>query len=100
LPIVETDNSLLSSFTHLRVLARARPDAQDVEICFDPGAGRSVIGAKFLSTLEHTIERRNGKIRGVNGKPVKINKWATFSFFLPGKNADGQPTLMKFTKSA
>ncbi|KAJ4285932.1 hypothetical protein N0V88_008224 [Collariella sp. IMI 366227] len=94
---VEKDlNSPRSSFTHLRVMARAAPDEEDVEVCMDPGASGTIIGLAYLNTLEHTIERRKGNISGI-GK-AKTNKWATFTFFMPGVE-DGKPTMLKFTRS-
>lgn len=98
-PAEKDSVSPLSGYTHLRVKARAAPDAADVEICMDPGAGRAIIGRNFLNTLEHKIERRKGKVKGVNGSPVSVSQWATFSWYFPGEE-NGKPTLMKFTRSA
>ncbi|KAK4236653.1 hypothetical protein C8A03DRAFT_35444, partial [Achaetomium macrosporum] len=98
-PVVEngTNDSPRAGYTYLRVKARAHPDSDDAEICLDPGANRSIIGQPFLDTLEHTVERRKGKIRGI-GKS-STNKWATFTLYLPGFE-NGKPTMLKFTRSA
>jgi uncharacterized CHY-type Zn-finger protein len=98
--IEKADDSLLSSFTYLRIKARASPDGEDVEICVDPGTGRSIIDRKFLMTLKHSIEKRKGRVRGISKRSTKLSEWATFEIYLPGYNGKNQLTLMKFTKSA
>jgi hypothetical protein len=98
--IEKADDSLLSSFTYLRIKARANPDGEDVEICVDPGTGRSIIDRKFLMTLKHSIEKRKGRVRGISKRSTKLSGWATFEIYLPGYNDKSQLTLMKFTKSA
>ncbi|KAK3946943.1 hypothetical protein QBC32DRAFT_386980, partial [Pseudoneurospora amorphoporcata] len=90
----------LSGFTHLRVLARATPEAEESEVCIDPGAAKTIIGRSFLQTLEHSISTEySTRIKGVGGKPTKLTKWATFTFYLPGTDSKGNPTLLK-TKAA
>lgn len=92
------DDSLLSSYTHLRATATATPTSEPQEICIDPGTGRTYIDRKFLSSLEHTIESRKGQARGIGGSK-KVKEWANFSFFLSGHDSAGVPTKMKITKS-
>ncbi|KAK3946658.1 hypothetical protein QBC32DRAFT_191444, partial [Pseudoneurospora amorphoporcata] len=100
LATANADNSPISSFTHMRVNARAAPDSEPVEVCMDPGTGRTLIGRPFLQTLEHSIEKREAKVKGVGGRAVNITEWATFKVYLEGFDKEGHPTLMKFTKGA
>ncbi|KAK3680815.1 hypothetical protein B0T22DRAFT_524103 [Podospora appendiculata] len=87
-------------YTHTRTKAKTNPDSESIEICMDGGAGRSFVDKAFLQLTEHSIEKREISFRGV--VPVKgfTNQWATFSFYLPGRDKEGKPTLMKFTKAA
>ncbi|KAJ4369260.1 hypothetical protein N0V85_009100, partial [Neurospora sp. IMI 360204] len=96
--LAEIDNSPISSFTHMRVNARPSLEGKTTEVCMDPGTGRTLIGRSFLNTLVHTTETRHAKVKGVGGRPVKINEWATFEVYLEGFDKQGQPTLMKFKK--
>ncbi|KAK4121142.1 hypothetical protein N657DRAFT_118591 [Parathielavia appendiculata] len=91
--------SPLSSYTFLRIAAKASPDAETVEVCGDPGASRSLIGRRFIRTLNHEIERRRGKVKGIGNDRLRVSEWATFDMYLPGME-DGKPTLCKFTRSA
>lgn len=95
----EIDGSLLSSYTHLRVQAFASPQDTPLEICIDPGTSRSFIDRKFLKTLEHNVEPRRGAARGIGGRE-KTSEWATFSFYLLGKDSSNTPTFMRITKAA
>lgn len=94
----EIDGSLLSSYTHLRVQAFASPQDTPLEICIDPGTSRSFIDRKFLKTLEHNVEPRRGAARGIGGRE-KTSEWATFSFYLLGKDSSNTPTFMRITKA-
>ncbi|EAQ86812.1 hypothetical protein CHGG_08065 [Chaetomium globosum CBS 148.51] len=89
----------LGNFTYLRVNARTSPKKGDVEVCFDPGAGRSIVGRNFFRNLDHTIEKREGKVSGIGGGILKLKEWATFSLYLPGVE-NGKKTLFKFTRGA
>ena len=95
----DTEDPTMTTFTHLRVAARTSPDAEDVEVCLDPGASKSIIDATFLQALEHKVENRAGKVKGVNGKAMRLSQWATFTIYLVGSD-NGQATLMKFRRSA
>jgi hypothetical protein len=95
----EPESGPLGNYTYLRINARAKPNGEDVEICGDPGASRSLISRNYLSTLDHSIEKRRGKVKGVGGKLLSLNEWATFSFYLPGTHK-GQKAQFKFTRSA
>ncbi|ORY62208.1 uncharacterized protein BCR38DRAFT_437847, partial [Pseudomassariella vexata] len=92
------DRSVMSRYTYLRVEASALPTADKVEVCLDPGTGRTIIGRSYLKTLKHTIENRRGMVKGIGKKSMKVTEWATFTFYLHGTDESG-PTVMKFTKS-
>ncbi|KAK4232760.1 hypothetical protein C8A03DRAFT_39612, partial [Achaetomium macrosporum] len=70
---------------------------EDVEICLDGGCSRACIDRGFLSSLNHSIEHRNGKVRGI-GKS-STSEWATFDIYVPGFE-NGEHTMTKFTRSA
>ena len=80
----ETMDSPLGNFTYLRVNARASPKGEDIEVRFDPGASRSVVGRNFLNHLEHTIVKRKGRISGVGKGSQRLKEWAIFTLYLPG----------------
>ncbi|KXX73030.1 hypothetical protein MMYC01_210344, partial [Madurella mycetomatis] len=83
-PDNESPKEAIYSYIHFRVNARATPDSDSEEICFDPGASRSLIGRDFLKKLDHTIEDRNSKVKGIGDKLLKLNQWATFTIYLLG----------------
>ncbi|KHE80798.1 hypothetical protein GE21DRAFT_1275918 [Neurospora crassa] len=91
----------LSSFTHLRIAVRPNLERNTNidEVYIDNGAARTIIGRPFLEQLEHTIKERNGCLSGIEGGKYETKDWATFTFYLPGEDKDGEPTLIKFTKS-
>ncbi|EAQ84379.1 hypothetical protein CHGG_08393 [Chaetomium globosum CBS 148.51] len=104
-----SSQSAKSSAPHLRALRGAgrlpqRPIQASEALktsksVFDPGAGRSIVGRNFLRNLDHTIEKREGKVSGVGGGILKLKEWATFSLYLPGIE-NGKKTLFKFTRGA
>ncbi|KAJ1328849.1 PR domain zinc finger protein 5 [Microdochium nivale] len=61
LPVISTPDltddkhTPVGNYTHLRVKARPSPNGQEVDICLDLGAGRTVISRSFLQQLEHTV---------------------------------------------
>ncbi|KAK4205069.1 hypothetical protein QBC40DRAFT_249458 [Triangularia verruculosa] len=80
-------------------MARVPMNGENVEIGNDPGTGRTIIGMNFLKTLEHKIAKQRGNVRGLNGEPLALDRWATFTFYQPGYDGKGNPVLMKFTNS-
>lgn len=98
-PLGPNDATVLSSYTFLRVKARPTPEGEDIEVCIDPGTGRTLIGRSYLQSLDHTVERRKGKVKGVGNGTVRVDQWATFTYHLPGRDKDGNPVIMKFRKS-
>ncbi|KAL2195521.1 hypothetical protein P885DRAFT_78963 [Corynascus similis CBS 632.67] len=94
----KTTNTIpLGGYTHLRVAARTGLGETDAgaEVCLDPGASRSLIGKSFLQQLNHKVERRRGKVKGVGEAMLSLNQWATFDIYLPGLE-DDKLTLIKF----
>ena len=49
--------------------------------------------------MDHSVEKREGKVRGIGRRATKLTDWATFSYYMEGYDGDGKPTLMKITKS-
>ncbi|KAK3681826.1 hypothetical protein B0T22DRAFT_523186 [Podospora appendiculata] len=96
----EADSSPMSSYTHLRVQARASEKSANMEVCLDPGAGRSLVDSRFLKQLRHSVSPRRGRVKGVGDDILRLTEWATFDLFLVGKNAAGKNSLLKITKSA
>ena len=62
----------MTTFTYLRVMARTSPDIEDVEVCLDPGVSKSIIDVIFLQALEYKVENRIGKVKGINGKAIRL----------------------------
>ena len=90
----------MTTFTYLCVTARTSPEAiEDIEVCLDPGVSKSIIDVTFLQALEYKVENRIGKVKGVNGKAIRLSQWATFTIYLVGSN-NGQATLIKFRRLA
>ncbi|KAK3693263.1 hypothetical protein B0T22DRAFT_436462 [Podospora appendiculata] len=96
----EADSSPMSSYTHLRVQARASEKSANTEVCLDPGAGRSLVDSRFLKQLRHSVSPRRGRVKGIGDDVLRLTEWATFDLFLVGKNAAGKNSLLKITKSA
>ena len=63
----------MTTFTYLRVAARTSPDIEDVEVCLDPSASKSIIDAIFLQALEYKVENHASKVKGVNSKAIKLS---------------------------
>ena len=64
----------ITTFTYLRIIARILPEAtEDVEVCLDPSVSKSIIDVIFLQALEYKIENRVGKVKGVNGKAIRLS---------------------------
>lgn len=69
------DSNPLSSYTHLRVKIKTSPAADEGEICFDPGVGKSYIDKKLLANMpNHRIEKRAGGARGLHKAYVKLSE--------------------------
>ena len=65
----------ITTFTYLRVTAYTSPEAtEDVEVCLDPSASKSIIDAIFLQALEHKVENHIGKVKGINGKAIRLSQ--------------------------
>jgi hypothetical protein len=47
-----------SSYTHLRIQAQSIQSSKGLDICADPGTGRSIVDREWLQTLEHTISKK------------------------------------------
>ena len=64
----------MTTFTYLRVAACTSPEAmEDVEVCLDPGVSKSIIDVIFLQALEYKVENCVGKVKGVNGKAMRLS---------------------------
>ena len=64
----------MTTFTYLRVIARTLPNAEDVEVCLDLGVSKSIIDIIFLQVLEHKVENYVGKVKGINGKAIRLSQ--------------------------
>ena len=64
----------MTTFTYLRVTACTSPEAiEDVEVCLDPSASKSIIDVIFLQALEYKVENRVSKVKGVNSKAIRLS---------------------------
>ena len=73
-PKLDKSHSNKLSYMYLRVKARPQSDPQDIEICYNPGSGRTIIGKHFLKMLEHTIETRHATLSGVGKGKTKTTE--------------------------
>ena len=70
----DIEDPAITTFTYLRVVARTSPEAtEDIEVCLNPGASKSIIDVTFLQALEHKVENHVGKVKGVNGKAIRLS---------------------------
>ena len=73
-PLEENVEDLaITTFTYLRVIAYTSPDIEDIEVCLDPSASKSIIDVIFLQALEYKVENYIGKVKGINGKAIKLS---------------------------
>ena len=64
----------MTTFTYLHVTAYTSPEAiEDVEVCLDLSASKSIINVIFLQALEHKVENYIGKVKGVNSKAIRLS---------------------------
>ena len=64
----------MTTFTYLRVIAYTLPEAtEDIEVCLDPGVSKSIINVTFLQALEYKVENYIGKVKGINGKAIRLS---------------------------
>ena len=64
----------MTTFTHLRVIARTSPDAEDIEVYLNPSTSKSIIDIIFLQALEHKVKNHTGKVKGINGKAIRLSQ--------------------------
>ena len=70
----DMEDPTMTTFTYLCVVARTLPDVEDIEVCLDPSTSKSIIDATFLQALEYKVENRVGKVKGVNGKAIRLSQ--------------------------
>ena len=63
----------ITTFTYLYVIARTLPDIEDIEVYLDPGVSKSIIDVIFLQVLEYKVENHIGKVKGINGKAIRLS---------------------------
>ena len=69
------EDPAMTTFTHLRITARTSLEAiEDIEVYLDPGASKSIIDITFLQALEHKVENRTSKVKGVNSKAIRLSQ--------------------------
>ena len=65
----------MTTFTYLYIAARTSPKAtEDIEVCLDPGTSKSIIDVIFLQALEYKVENHIGKVKGINGKAIRLSQ--------------------------
>ena len=69
----DIEDLAITTFTYLYITARTLPDIEDIEVYLDPSASKSIIDVIFLQALEHKVENRIGKVKGINGKAIKLS---------------------------
>ena len=62
------------TFTYLYIAARLSPNVEDIEICLDPSASKSIIDIIFLQALEYKVENYIGKVKGINSKAIRLSQ--------------------------
>ncbi|KAK4441884.1 hypothetical protein QBC34DRAFT_419537 [Podospora aff. communis PSN243] len=91
------DSNPLSSYQYMKMKIRTSPDGEDISVGTDSGTGRSFVDREFLKTTTHSIEKRDGTVKGILPGVGDMNEWATYEFWKPGHDDQGNPTL-KFIK--
>ena len=69
----DIEDLAITTFTYLCVIARTSPDIEDVEVCLNPGISKSIIDIIFLQVLEYKVENHVGKVKGINGKAIRLS---------------------------
>ena len=64
----------MTTFTYLRIAARTSPDVEDIEVCLNPSTSKSIIDVIFLQALEYKVENHIGKVKGINGKAIRLSQ--------------------------
>ena len=64
----------ITTFTYLRVAAYTSPDVEDIEVCLDLSISKSIINVIFLQALEYKVENRISKVKGINGKAIRLSQ--------------------------
>ena len=47
---------------------------EDIEVCLNPGASKSIINIIFLQALEYKVENYVSKVKGVNSKAIRLSQ--------------------------
>ena len=69
------ENPAIMTFTYLYVVARISPEAtEDIEVCLDPSTSKSIIDVIFLQALEYKVENYISKVKGINGKAIRLSQ--------------------------
>ena len=95
----DTKDPAITTFTYLRVIACTSPDVEDIEVYLNPSTSKSIIDITFLQALEHKVENHIGKVKGINGKAIRLSQQATFTIYLVSSN-NSQAMLIKFRRLA
>ena len=69
----DIEDLVMTTFTYLRVVARTSPDVENIEVYLDPGTSKSIIDIIFLQALEYKVENYIGKVKGINGKAIRLS---------------------------
>ena len=71
----DIEDLAITTFTHLRIIARTSPEAiEDIEVCLNPSASKSIIDTIFLQALEYKVENRTSKVKGINSKAIRLSQ--------------------------
>ena len=70
----DIEDLAITTFTYFRIAACTSPEAiEDIEVCLDPSVNKSIIDVIFLQALEHKVENHIGKVKGINGKAIRLS---------------------------
>ena len=71
----DIEDLVITTFTYFYVMACTSPEAtEDIEVCLDPGTSKSIIDVIFLQALEYKVKNRVGKVKGINGKAIRLSQ--------------------------
>ena len=70
----DIEDPTITTFTYLRIVACTSPEAiENVEICLNPSVNKSIIDTTFLQALEYKVENHISKVKGINGKAIRLS---------------------------
>ena len=83
---MEKEISTLSSYIYTYIIVCSALTSLNFKVYLDFKTSIMIILKEFVLYFTYTIKVRKKpyKLKGISGKPVRISKFITFIFFIPG----------------